>query len=96
MAMSYQNTLLHHGNVIPQHIATSWQCHTKTGPQTGSHSGLYIPDPRRRHAINEDIVGSCLRVPAAMHAMQQVLQHVSVCLDMILDRELRYSWHGTV
>ena len=40
------------------------------------------------------VVGGCLRVSAAMHAMQQVLQHVSVCLDMILDRELKYSWHG--
>ena len=61
MAMSYHNTLLHHGNVIPQHIATPWQARTKTGPQTGSHSGLYVPDPKARHAINEDIVGSAPR-----------------------------------
>ena len=62
MAMSYHNTWLHHGNVIPQHTATSWQCHTKTGPHTPGHTGLYIPDPRGRHAISEGIVGSCLRV----------------------------------
>ncbi len=42
------------------------------------------------------IIGSCLRGTAAMHAVQSVLQHVSLCLDMILDRDLRCSWHGTV
>jgi len=62
MAMSYHNTLLHHGNVIPPHIAISWQCHTITHGyimamsyhNTLLHHGNVIPKQGLIHPVIQD------------------------------------------